>query len=755
MALITLDKHKEALPHFERCRSIREQLYADQKAREERFGKPKEDDLINAIANWGRDYAATLVHLGIVCEALDRPKEAAAHYEKAVKTYRDVYPNGHPELTAALTYLGGFHASQGKADAGLEAYSEAIAILERQYPPDELGERHPDLAACDHSMGSLLRVTGKYEQAIPHLKRAFDCYQKNVRRYAAALSESEALAYLNFIPATRDQLLSTFHATSAGDEQAYDVVWRGKGTVTRLFQMRHIEMRARAANQDNKVGETWAELINARRGLSRLAHSQAADASRNEAFKELTERKERLEARLAELIPGFAQYEKQETASPTDLLGKLPEKTAFVDFLRYDRFGVGTTASTPHYVAFVLSSGGAVKRVELGEAKPIEQALTAWRHALLHGGDHPEAADLLRKLVWAPLAKHFSPDTEAVYIAPDGELARLPWAALPGSRDNEILLHDYKKGLAVVPHGHYLLDQLLHPFKPRDTEANFLAVGGVKFDPPGAPARPRGEGFYWLEGTALELVQIKRLAGDRKLVVLDGHDATARRFLQELPRAEMAHVGTHGFFNAAALLQERRRQQALLRSWEFRKDSSTPLGGLGLRSPLLYTGLALANANHADEAERGIVTGEMIVPLPLEGVRLVVLSACDTGVGDIRARAEGVQSLQWAFHVAGCRNVIASLWAVPDHKDTTPALMKKFYSELLKGAPPMEALRAAQLDQYANGPAGIEVLKRSAPTFKGGMGGSPDQDTPRQDPRNATTSTRWAWAPFILSGSGQ
>ena len=93
----------------------------------------------------------------------------------------------------------------------------------------------------------------------------------------------------------------------------------------------------------------------------------------------------------------------------------------------------------------------------------------------------------------------------------------------------------------------------------------------------------------------------------------------------------------------------------------------------------MLIGLVLAGANRPETPGRGILTGEAIVGLDLRGLELAVLSACETGLGDV-AGGEGVFGLQRAFHVAGCRNVVASLWKVDD--EATAALMALFYRHL-------------------------------------------------------------------------
>src|SRR6185295_16824858 len=119
------------------------------------------------------------------------------------------------------------------------------------------------------------------------------------------------------------------------------------------------------------------------------------------------------------------------------------------------------------------------------------------------------------------------------------------------------------------------------------------------------------------------------------------------------------------------------------------------------------TGLVLSGANNPKTPGRGIVTGESLIDLDLSGLELAVLSACETGLGDV-AGGEGTFGLQRAFHLAGTRNVVASLWKVPDRP--TAALMALFYRNLWeKDLTPVEALRQAQLELY-RGPEKIAAL---------------------------------------------
>jgi CHAT domain-containing protein len=143
------------------------------------------------------------------------------------------------------------------------------------------------------------------------------------------------------------------------------------------------------------------------------------------------------------------------------------------------------------------------------------------------------------------------------------------------------------------------------------------------------------------------------------------------------------------------------------------------------------------------------LTAEAIAGLPLQNLELAVLSACETGLGEV-AGGEGVFGLQRAFHIAGAHNVIASLWKVDDQ--ATAALMALFYHKLwTEGKTPLEALRDSQLalmrhpDQIGNlattrGPDFTKTVR----LVDGG------QNTPR-----ATTADPRLWSGFVLSGAGR
>jgi CHAT domain-containing protein len=444
-------------------------------------------------------------------------------------------------------------------------------------------------------------------------------------------------------------------------------------------------------------------------------------------------------------------------AIPAELRKALPKDTALVDLLRYVHIeqdpetpGKKGERRTPRYVAFVVSRQG-VARVELGEAKPVEELLELWRRAVQEGSSsEPGYAQKAHALLWKPLLGHLPARASVIYVSPDAALNRLPWAALRDGKTGRVLIEGH--AVAVVPHGVMLFDRLTGEKARKQARPTLLAMGGVAYDrEPGAKKElalrgPAGEAVKWpaLAGTQKELKQIAALAAGRRVVRLEGDRAGAEAVLAGLPTAETAHLATHGFFADAKFRTVLQLDEKL-----FGRGRREERRGAGARSPLVLSGLVCSGANLPGTPNRGVLTAEAICGLDLRRLRLAVLSACETGLGDV-AGGEAVYGLVRAFHVAGARDVAASLWKVDDQ--ATAALMALFYRYLWGKEPlsTVEALRRAQLAVYRQ-PGRIKEWARGRGPLPVPVVGS--TRPPEKRPAGKTSPAR-QWAAFVLSGPG-
>jgi hypothetical protein len=193
----------------------------------------------------------------------------------------------------------------------------------------------------------------------------------------------------------------------------------------------------------------------------------------------------------------------------------------------------------------------------------------------------------------------------------------------------------------------------------------------------------------------------ERIAGLLQKQPWLGAAALEGRLKQECRSPYVLHLATHGFFLRDQHYDLNRMSRGLeLVAWEA-SPASGRLSGPEMENPLLRSGLALAGANTwlqngalPPEAEDGLLTAEDVSGLDLLSTELVVLSACETGLGTVQI-GEGVLGLRRAFVLAGAKTLIMSLWKVPDRQ--TQELMEEFYRRILAGQSRADALREAQL----------------------------------------------------------
>jgi CHAT domain-containing protein/Tfp pilus assembly protein PilF len=726
-------------------------------------------------AKFRPNLASSLNNLAGLLRQQGQYDQAEAYYREALeldqKLYPEAqYPQGHPALARVLNNLGSLQAARGEYARAEPYYRQALEMCRRLYPQAHYPRGHPTLALGLHNLGCFLLTRGEYDRAEPLLRDALAMYQGLAEHLA--VTAAQALNYAASLPLTRDVLLSLTR-DRVPDPALYELLWQGRGTVTRALERRHRDL---LASRDDKA-RTQGERIQAlRRQLSALVLAPDPGPDPARRLDKLSDELESAEKELAGLLRLVAPAGRT-AAKAEDLGNRLPEGTVFIDLLKYYRFqqdhktpGEKGERTTPHYVAFLVRRGQPVRRVELGEARSIEAALGRWRRQIAAwrpGSPNRPAEDgpRLSKLLWHPLAEHLPAGTHTVYLCPDAELTGLPWAALPARAPGKILLEEH--ALAVVPHGQFLLKQLQAEAGAAAGPGPLLALGAVRYDqtPAAGPAQPAadrgpapvpgGNGPHWpyLKGAERELEQVLALAGKRGIVALRGAEASTDRLLAELPRAGYAHLATHGFFADQSV-----RSLLRLSAEDYRRGLRGERIGVAGRNPLLLSGLVLAGANPKGEngpetwaADGGMVLGNDLLGLRLEGLRLAVLSACETGLGDV-AGGEGAFGLQRAFHMAGAQNVVASLWKVDD--DATSALMVLFYHKLWQEhRPPLEALRQAQLTLYRH-PEHIKALAGARGIKLGKTVTLPAEAA--QDPGPpADRAPVKLWAGFVLSGAGR
>ncbi len=678
-----------------------------------------------------------------------RPEFAAELYQRAGAIWKEV--NDPIQHAISLDNLGGVLTTLGSPDQAEASHREALRLFR-----EHLGDLHPTTALGFANLAAAHSNQGAYPSAAKLQLQALTAARFNLTLASTLQPEQQQLWTFRHFRKHLEAYLTYSGRAALPADQAWEQLLAWKGFTT-LRQQQN-----RLARLDPKLNDFVEQLRADTARLSAVAFALPTPAERD-AWKrrvaELTAAREESERKLTEAIAARPEAQALQPATPQAVKRLLPASAVLLDFFVHRDNG-------PRLGIFVIRKGRPVARLDLGPVAAIADAVDRWRKAR-GGPDHggSAAARELHKHLWQPLAKHLA-GVDLVLVSHDGPVGRLPLGALPADDTGKYLIEDFAFVTVPVPQ---LLPSLLADL-PRAGKGppSLLLVGDIDFDadpgrpasttpaPPPGPAMPapddRGPAaekavpserpfhFTRLPGFRKEMAEIDRVyqaAFKRPPAAgLRGAAATVQALRTRAPGMEYVHLATHGLFAPAPLRSALAPADEVVRE-PLVDERFSAASKLTITHPGLLSSIALAGANHL----HGMLTATELAEIDLSRARLVVLSACETGLGDT-AGGEGLLGLQRALHVAGARSAVTSLWQVND--SATQTLMVEFYTNLWqRKQPPLAALRAAQralLTGYdydprsgmlVRGPAGERVV----PSGLGGKRLSP-----------------YYWAGFTLSG---
>jgi CHAT domain-containing protein/tetratricopeptide (TPR) repeat protein len=687
------------------------------------------------------DYAASLNSLALVNLDLGDDARARPLLEQALALSKEALGEKHPRYADILNNLGMLCHDMGEYDRGRSLLEQTLALIK-----EVQGEKHPRYAQCLNSLAMLNWREGKPAVAGKQMGQVLQITHQHLDDTFSALSHRQQLQLLAQSRHYLDGYLCVSAQTKLPPAVVYEAVLAWKGMAG-----------ARAAEEQLLRDQpTLAPLLEQlrlkRAGLAHLSSHPPTPASLADwrrHYRELDKEREELEYRLVQQSAAFRALR---SLNGKVVAAALPERAALVDLLEYshptpDPGSKGKWLFERRLVAFVAARGKEVARVELGAVRPIALAVAAWRRAMqtLFAVDE-KAARQLRELLWDKLKPALG-EVDTVLVAPDGVLCALPWCALPGSEPGTFLIEEVT--IAQLASARQLL--------PGSAVSvwGLLCVGGLDYGKGEAAAGS----WSALPGTELEARRVAALhrsafpAGRPPRLL--GGAAVGKEALtkavageREGERWRYLHLATHGYFLP--------RQRLVLDGAESRGLAGEVEVSAAEIDPLLGCGLVLSGANA--DPERGTLTALEVSNLDLRGCELVVLSACESGLGKLES-GEGVLGLQRAFHLAGARTVVSSLWSVSD--PATSVLMEQFYSNLW-GERPMtrlEALRRAQLYVLRHPEAvrqrarelRAEVVKAGRGSVEELRGKGKEVELVGKKEKGERSHPGW-WAAFVLSG---
>jgi CHAT domain-containing protein/tetratricopeptide (TPR) repeat protein len=680
--------------------------------------------------------------MGLLAQQETEHALACRHLRRALELTLRCFGPGSPEVALRRGNLGFALCLSGDA-AGLRQMTAAVALFEKA-----LGADHPRTAQARHNLALELQLQGRHAECWREMVAATGSLSRHAQLAVANLAQREHHWLTWELSVLTTSLLS--HAekrpalTAQQRRELLEVVLDHKGVSGNVVRAR----REALAIEDKPAARGLLARLNEARQLHAdllLQGPGPMPAPRHHAtLAELRRREDRLERALAEAVGPYARQQQGERAGPAELARRLPKDGVLVEFVKYvhvdfDRVMRGLLARKASsltarekrqhvallnaryyeaYAALVVARsdrGADVRFVPLGKAAAVEPAIRAWRAAAAEGRVDTKAEAELRRRVWGPVAKALPKGAARLFVAPDGELALVPFEALRLD-DGRYLIERFTvnyltsgRDLAGAPaEGSLSGPDLLLAAPDYDHVAGTRTATAP---PPGLARALRGlsveanqKPFAPLPGTAREADAVARLlrAADpqRQVLVRTGAGASEEA-LRGVRRPRLLLLSTHGFFLGGPRPD---RADQLRRGLRFVAEA-TATAALPdpQEDPRVRSGLALAGANRWRERARkglsdGLLTAYEVEGLDLWGTDLVVLSACETGLGQVQV-GEGVIGLRRAFQLAGARTVVASLWKVPDHE--TQVLMTRFFALWLKGQGKAEALRAAQCEMIA------------------------------------------------------
>ncbi|MCP3138191.1 CHAT domain-containing tetratricopeptide repeat protein [Pyxidicoccus xibeiensis] len=662
------------------------------------------------------DTAQLLHNLAALLTDQGQYTRAAPLHARALAIREAVLGDRHPLFAASLGNLAALLKAQGQYASASPLYERALAIEEAA-----LGPNHPSIAARLDHLAQLRLAQGRFEEALPLFTRAFSLSEQRLRREALDFSEARLVGFLQHLRSDEERLYALLR-TRASDARvrrlalSAALLRKGRSVEETADISRVVYRRLSAGERD-----AFERLRGLRTRLAALSlRGPLSEAGYQQHLEELAAQGDALEAHLARSSAPLRAL--AALPAPGEIIDRvaatLPKGGALVEFISYTDRPLVPRPGTPksqlpsqsRYLAVVLFPDARIRAVDLGPAEPIDRAASSLRTALANrDASIQDPARALHGLVFRPLLPLLR-NSRRLFLSPDGQLSLVPFAALHDGRQFLVETFDF----TYLTSGKDLLPRLVEEAPSRSVVV--LADPAFRASRPAAPASPLRplapaersaslERFFstsradvaerpWvpLPGTREEARAIQRLMPHAQLFL--GAEASKERLLG-LSTPGVLHLATHGFFLEDAPVPTGARAVGHFGALGEADAVARP------PDPLLRSGLVLAGAGAAGVDFPGareprpddtLVTALELAGLNLWGTQLVVLSACDTGRGDVKL-GQGVYGLRRAFVVAGAETVVMSLWKVND--ETTRELMEGYYRHLLAGRGRAVALREA------------------------------------------------------------
>jgi len=670
---------------------------------------------LDALENCEKSLGKKHSEYGIRLNNLSDLYRRIGQYDKALPLYIEALENTekslgkeHSAYGSRLNNLAILYSDLGQYDKALPLYIEALENTEKS-----LGKEHTRYGASLKNLASFFYDMGQYHKALPLYREAIQNNFYNINKAFSFLAESEKEKFIKTLSGNFNNYKSFFIDYAPENPEvardAYNIEIATKGMILQAG----IQMRESIEQSGDSAALAKYDKWQALRLTIAKQHGQPVE-KRLQNLPEMEAEAEALEGELARVSSAFAESQKLGAITWQDVQHVLNPNEACVEFSSFSYQKDMESTDSIMYVALVLLPESEQPiLVPLCEQKQLDSILynTAstpgalnrmYRGASLPFKAGVDYGERMYELLWEPI-EDIIPENYTVYYAPSGSLHKIAFAAIP---INESICLSQKYKLMQVSS----TTVLLQPSKFKTTKPESIALfGGINYETDMEELLATAENIRskqeyvsrsissdvergstawgYLPGTLQEVNAIENIAKKQKVATtkFTGNTAIEEQFksLKGNNSPRIVHISTHGFFFEDAEQGEQYN---------------------AAKNPLNRAGLLFAGANNSwqgkasnDGIDDGILTAYEATNVILGNTELVVLSACETGLGEIRG-SEGVFGLQRAFKNAGVEYIMMSLWKVPDAE--TAEFMEYFYNKLFGGESIPDAFRNTQ--QYMN-----------------------------------------------------
>jgi len=647
-------------------------------------------------------------NLAFIYEEQKKYSQAESLYLETLQLKKELLGKKNKSFGITLKNLALLYRVLGKYSE-----SESLLLESLEIKKETLGKNHPDYIMNLLNLAVLYRIIGLNEKSSQYFEQFSKSNHNRIFDDFYFMSEKELIYYVN------SKNINLFSPLSFLKDFPFQYPKVNSSSLDNELVIKGLSLRnqERIKKSIQKSGNKslqvkYHQFLTKKIEIKKL--QELPLDKRPDNFGILTKETERIEKELIIESTTFSDYKKVMTTSFKDIKSKLKKNEAAIDMVSFNYYKKTATDSIVYAVFIMKKNSKFPKFIPLFEEKQLDFLLGRNKIQLDSTRIDKQYLDkAFSDLFLKPLEKELQGIT-TIYLSPTRLGHQIDFAALPLS-ENQTLgekfnLHILSSPAELVNYTVSCLD--------KKNNIELLLYGGIDYN----KSQPKAEidkeivkntndiillrsqsgisGFDYLNGTNKEVNQIQQKATQNGFTtkLLNDRDATKEsiKALDGRTTPYVLHLATHGYFFPDP-------EQETLKDFNFETEKSKIYKASD--DPMLRSGLIFSGANkywsktvENTSTDDGILTASEISNLDLSACQLVVLSACETGLGEVKG-SEGVFGLQRAFKMAGVKNIIMSLWKVPDAQ--TAELFDIFYSECFAGKTIHEAFQSAQSQMKA------------------------------------------------------